>query len=90
MVQYSEEEVRNAVFKQKINKAPGPDELPAEIIKVSYDYTSQYLVSIYNKLFENAEYPESWGLGFIIPIFKGGHSKAAKKLLWNHIKQYLS
>ena len=74
----TEEEVRNAVFKQKNNKAPGPDELPAEIIKVSYDYISQYLVSIYNNLFENAEYPESWGLGYIIPIFKGGDSKAAK------------
>ena len=45
---------------------------------MSCDYISQYLVSIYNKLFENAEYPESWGLGYIIPIFKAGDSKAAK------------
>ena len=45
---------------------------------MSYDYISQYLVSIYNNLFENAEYPKSWGLGYIIPIFKGGDSKAAK------------
>ena len=80
----TEEEVRNAVFKQKNNKAPGPDELPAEIIKVSYGYISQYLVSIYNNLFENAEYPESWGLGYIIPIFKGGDSKAAKIIVESH------
>ena len=43
---------------RKTIKQPGPDELPAEIIKVSYDYISQYLVYIYNKLLENAEYPE--------------------------------
>ena len=36
--QLKEEEVHCAVFKQKIGKASGPDELPAEIIKASYDY----------------------------------------------------
>ena len=57
----TEQKVRSAVLSQKSNKASGPDELPAEIIKVSYDYISPHLVCIYNKLFENAEYPENWG-----------------------------
>ena len=29
-------------------------------------------------MFNNAEYPESWGLGYILPIFKGGDPKEAK------------
>ena len=33
---------------------------------------------MYNRLFENAEYPESWGLGYIVPIFKLGDLKLAK------------
>ena len=33
---------------------------------------------MYNRLFENAEYPESWGLGYIVPIFKWGDPKLAK------------
>ena len=74
----TEEEVRKAVFKQNNGKASGPDDLTAEIIKASYDIISPYLVSIYNNLFDNAEYPESWGLGFIVPIFKGGDKNIPK------------
>ena len=29
-------------------------------------------------MFNNAEYPESWGLGYIVPIFKGGDPNSAK------------
>ena len=74
----SEQEVRRAVFKQNNGKASGPDEIPTEIIKASYEQIAPYLVSIYNYLFENADYPESWDLGYIIPLFKGGDPKQAK------------
>ena len=74
----SEEEVRRAVFYQKSGKAAGPDEISAEIIKASYENISPFLVSIYNNLFNNAHYPESWSLGYIVPIFKGGDSKSAQ------------
>ena len=29
-------------------------------------------------LFNDADYPESWSLGYIVPIFKGGESSNAK------------
>ena len=74
----SEQEVRRAVFKQNNRKASGPDDIPAEIIKASYEHIAPYLVSIYNTLFENADYLESWGLCYIIPLFKEGESKQAK------------
>ena len=76
--QITEEEVRKAIFKQKNNKASGPDEISAEIIKSSYIVVSTYLVSIFNNLFNTSEYPESWSLGYIVPIFKGGDPKMAK------------
>ena len=76
--QITEEEVRKAVFKQNNGKASGPDDLSAEIIKASYDIISPQLVSIYNNLFNKSEYPESWGLGFIVPILKGGDPNIAK------------
>ena len=28
---------------------------------------------LFNKIFESGEYPESWGNGIIVPIFKGGN-----------------
>ena len=63
---------------KKNGKASGPDEISAEIIQASYEYIPSVLVSFYNKLFENAKYPKSWALDYIIPILKGGDSKSAK------------
>ena len=74
----TEQEIRKAVFKQKNGKSSGPDDISAEIIKSSYDIISPYIISIFNYLFNNSEYPESWGLGYIVPIFKGGDEKQAK------------
>ena len=74
----TEQEIRKAVFKQKNDKSSGPDDISAEIIKSSYDIISPYIISIFNYLFNNSEYPESWGLGYIVPIFKGGDEKQAK------------
>lgn len=74
----TEHEIRLAVFKQKNGKASGPDELSAEIIKSSYDIISPYLVKIFNTLFDNSQYPDEWGVGFIVPIFKGGDPSSAK------------
>ena len=74
----TEQELRGAVFKQNNGKSPVPDKIPAEIIKASYEHTASYLLKTYNKSFQNADYPENWGQGFIVPIFKGGDPKLAK------------
>ena len=48
------------MFKQSNNKACGPDGLKAEIIKHSFDYTSNHFHNIYNTMFYNAEHPYDW------------------------------
>ena len=73
-----EQEIRKTLFKQKNGKENGPDNISAEILKASYDIVSPNLVKLFNKLFNNAEYPESWSLGYIVPIFKGGDPCSAK------------
>ena len=59
-INISEQEIRKALFKQKNGKASGLDDISAEILKVSYSIISPYLVKLCNKMFTNAEYPESW------------------------------
>ena len=66
---------------KKNGKASGPDEMSAEIIKASYEYIPSVLVSIYNKLFENAKYPDSWALDYIIPILQGGIHNQRKTIV---------
>ena len=81
--------------RKKNGKATGPDEISAEILKYSYDVISPLLVSLFNKLFNNAEYPENCSLGNVIPIFKGGVSNNPKHyrkipliLLQRHILKF--
>ena len=70
--EFTESELRKAVFKQKDNKSPGIDSISSEILKASYDTISPFLLSLYNRMFMTAEYPRSWGEGIIAPIFKKG------------------
>ena len=69
---FTEEELRRAIFSQKDNKAPGIDCISAEILKSSFDFISDFLLNLYNRMFTSGEYPRSWGEGIITPIFKKG------------------
>lgn len=69
----TEAELKEAVFHQKNNKCPGPDNLKSELFKISFDIISPFLLKLYNRLFRNGEYPRAWGDGIIVPIFKSGN-----------------
>ena len=74
----TKKELRQAVFHQKNNKSPGLDDIKSEIFKISFDLISPFLLKLYNRLFQNGEYPRSWDEGIIVPIFKGGDANMAQ------------
>ena len=76
----TEDEVRNAVFNQNNNKSSGLDNIVAEFYKHSFEFLSQFIVQLFNKIFINGEYRNCWGHGVVIPIFKGGDIENPKKL----------
>lgn len=49
-----------------------PDDISTEILKAAYDIISPQFVKLFNRVFNNVEYPENWTLGYIISIFEGG------------------
>ena len=73
---FTETEIRTAVFEQKNSKSSGTDNLISEVFKNSFDIISPFLLSLYNKLLDSGIFPESWGEGIIVPIFKGGNLEA--------------
>ena len=75
--EFTVNEIKNAVFHQKNNKASGPDEICAEILKTSFDYICPFLLKLYNRIFNRAEYPRDWGTSIITPIYKGGNKNIA-------------
>ena len=71
---FTEIEVKNAVFSQTKGKRAGSDHLIAEIFKNSFDIIGPFLTALYNTVFNEYCYPESWGgEGIIVPIFRGGN-----------------
>src|SRR6202000_1677042 len=66
------EEVKDAVFKLKNNKAPGSDNLPGELFKYGGDALCMTLHELIVKIWEREEMPEEWELGIICPVYKKG------------------
>ena len=72
------EELRHAIYSQNNNKSSGIDNTIAEVCKNSFEVTSCFILTLFNRLFRASEYPKSWGEGIIVPIYKGGDIEDAK------------
>ena len=67
-------EIKDAVFKQNNNKSAGLDNIEAEIYKHAFPYIEHFLYLLFNRIFIKGEYPDIFGEGVIVPIFKGGNA----------------
>ena len=74
----SMEELKKAVFHQKNNKSYGLNNICTEVLKSSFVIISPFLLKLINQIFNSGEYPESWGRGIIVPIFKSGDANLAQ------------
>lgn len=66
------EEVSAAITSLKNNKAPGPDNIPAELLKNGGEELANVIYEIVVKVFNNEEIPEEWLEGIIVPLHKKG------------------
>jgi hypothetical protein len=66
------EEMKIAIKKLGVKKAPGTDGIPNEIYKIIATVDPQKLLQLLNTLFETKDFPDEWTTSMIIPIFKKG------------------
>ena len=64
------EEIINADKKIKTGKAPGPDHIPPEVLKISPETTADILYDLFKTIWENEEIPEEWRLVYISKLAK--------------------
>ena len=69
---FSLQELNKVIDAQKNNKAPGPDNCTAELIKWLDQDNRGKLLDIYNNILDSDVYPESLKLANIVSIFKKG------------------
>ena len=68
----SVEEVKSAINGLKKHKAPGMDTLDPPVYKSFTEPLINHLTMLYNQVLSSGEYPSTWSVGKIKPIFKNG------------------
>ena len=66
-------EVLQAIRKLKSGKAPGPDSIPPEALKVSADATADMMMDLLQTVWIEEEVPSEWKNGLIVKIPKKGN-----------------
>ena len=66
------EEVIASIKRLKNGKSAGPDKIISEMLKDANRRVIDYLVTLFNTLFESGTFPIQWSKSIIVPIFKKG------------------
>ena len=69
---FTEEELLAASRKLKPKKAPGPDGLPPEVVKIVATSVPQLLLNLMNALLKVQKFPDEWKISDVILITKPG------------------
>jgi len=68
----TKEEITRAVEKSKSGKAPGPDNIPPEVLKAGATTTADILMDLFQETWEREEVPSEWKKGHIVKLPKKG------------------
>lgn len=68
-------EVERAILSQKMEKAPGPDHIPNELLRGTIEELSPILTKLFNDVLYTGIIPDQWGETHIILLHKKGHKE---------------
>ncbi|KAL9968248.1 hypothetical protein ACROYT_G026600 [Oculina patagonica] len=68
----SRDEIRQAIKLLKNNKAPGYDDIPAELLKADIETATEVLFVLFGHIWQEEQLPGDWRKGLIVKIPKKG------------------
>jgi hypothetical protein len=68
----SQEEVEKAICNLKIHKAPGEDDIIAELIEHASQELKKRFHALICRMWRDEKMPDDWKVGLIVPLFKKG------------------
>ena len=74
----SKEEIKRAIKKLKLGKAPGIDNIPSDVLKADIGATTDVLYSVLNEIWDKEEIPTEWKTGMLVTIPKKGNLSECK------------
>ena len=72
------DEVEKALIKIKKGKASGIDGIPIECYSTDIKYFTPLLTTLFNTIFDSADYPKDWAQVLIYPVHKKGDKSDAQ------------
>ncbi|GIY73392.1 probable RNA-directed DNA polymerase from transposon BS [Caerostris darwini] len=69
-IEISTQEVEEIIVNIKLNKAPGPDNIPGEIVKEMFYANKNWFTDLFNKLLKTGLFPSSWKNANVVLIPK--------------------
>ena len=66
----TQEEVESAIKRLKNNKAPGPDQIHGEVLKLLDPEQIKLLTNLFNKIYTGGQIPNDWLMSTFIPLPK--------------------
>ena len=69
---FSQDELREIIEDFNPRKAPGPDGITSDILKLVSKSIPKTVTSIYNECLKRGYFPKEWKIAKIIPIIKPG------------------
>ena len=76
-IQVNAEGVKKLLLDLKVDKATGPDSIPAFILKTASDELAPILTRIFQLSLETGDVPHDWRQAWVVPIFKKGERHLA-------------
>jgi hypothetical protein len=70
--EFTQNEVKQTIENFNLRKAPGPDGITSEILKLAFKSIPKTVTSIYNKCLKSGYFPRIWKTAKILPITKHG------------------
>jgi len=66
------EEVEKAIKSMKPRKAAGPDEIPAELLKLGEYTVNKAMLKVIEQVWQTGKWPADWTQSTFVPIYKKG------------------
>ena len=77
-IQFSEENIREAINEVRVNSAPGPDRFPALLLRTCKDELAYPLYLIWRSSLDTGDIPQIAKTSVITPVFKNGDKQKPK------------